>query len=128
MPRKNSDPWFDINSVDQNETCAQKNRGLVRPWEEHFDMTTVSGGITINSTAEGHEGNNTTNTVDGHHSHQQRCIGTYPVNGPGSMTMQNSQGVGSVMAGYHGFNDMPTVTCAHAVSPLHPKDISIGLP
>ena len=82
-------------------------------------MTTVSGGVTINSTGEGHEGNNTTNPVDGHHSHQQRCIGTYPVSGSGSMAMQNSQGVGSVMAGYHGFNDMPTVTCAHAVSPLH---------
>ena len=80
-------------------------------------MTTVSGGVTINSTAEGHDGN-ASNIIDGH-SHQQRCTGTHHVSGPGSLAMQNTQGAGGVMTGYHGFNDMSTVTCAHAVSPLH---------
>ena len=44
---------------------------------------------------------------------------THHVGGSGSLAMQNPQTLGNVLGGYHGFNDIPTVPCAHAVSPLH---------
>ena len=81
-------------------------------------MITVSGGGGINSPPGGPTGN--LNSTGEGNSHQQQCPGTLILSNQNATGIHNiQQTVGNVIGGFHAFNDMTAVTCAHAVSPLH---------